>query len=384
MRACSFLRRVHSSANLNPQLSAFRRAQIVRQYDPRPRSHPLARPYSTHSKQPREASSFWNITFTVLVLGGGVWLHDKYFNPKQELPAQSRPLAQEQSFLGVIDTLKTMPAEPAPGTVGDLTPEQEVKLHELWVLTLKVFGVNVDSLSEQARANAASATGSTTGKEQKKSKRRWGLWGRGEDDESDAKSVSSTDMGASLSSITDSDDKYGQSQEFKDALAELEPEEMRTAFWNLVKHDNPDALLLRFLRARKWDVKKALIMMISTMRWRMQEVHVDDDIMVNGEAKALQQSQSSDPTEKKRGEEFLHQMRMGKSYLHGVDRSGRPICVVRVRLHRASEQEVETLERFTVYTIETARLLLAPPVETAVSARKSSRYVWTDGLDYHL
>ena len=75
----------------------------------------------------------------------------------------------------------------------------------------------------------------------------------------------------------------------------------------------------------------------------------------------------NDPVEKKKGEEFLHQMRMGKSFLHGVDRMGRPICVVRVRLHRASEQSVETLERFTVYTIETARLLLAPPVETAVS-----------------
>lgn len=385
MRACSLLRRrIHSSANLNLQFSASSgRAQIVRQYEHLPRSHPLARPYSTHSKQPREASSFWNITFTLLVVGGGVWLHDQYFNSKQQLPAQSRSLPQEPSFLGVIDTLQTMPAEPAPGTVGNLTPEQEAKLQELWVYTLKVFGVKVDSLqSEQAGSGSTSETASISATKEKKPKRRWGLWGRADDDEADAKSVASADgiaSGLSSINISDGDDKYGQSKEFKDALDQLEPEEMRTAFWNLVKHDNPDALLLRFLRARKWDVKKALIMMISTMRWRLQDVHVDDDIMANGEAKALQQSQSSDPTEKKMGEEFLHQMRMGKSYLHGVDRSGRPICVVRVRLHRSSEQEVETLERFTVYTIETARLLLAPPVETAVSARVITSIHRTNG-----
>ncbi|CAG8167799.1 unnamed protein product [Penicillium nalgiovense] len=106
-------------------------------------------------------------------------------------------------------------------------------------------------------------------------------------------------------------------------------------------------------------------MLISTMRWRLLEMHVDDDIMFNGEASAVKMSQGSDPKEKKKGDDFLTQMRLGKSFLHGVDRAGRPICVVRVRLHKAGDQDNEGLERFTVYTIETARLLLASPVETA-------------------
>lgn len=266
-----------------------------------------------------------------------------------------------------------MPIEPAEGTVGNLTPEQETKLQEFWVLVLKVFGVNLDALNVGQVNDTGDAAPPSPAHEKKKPKRRWGLWSRGggdDDDGDDAKSISSVNgITPSLGSINiaDGDDKYGQSKEFQQALVDLSPEEIRTAFWNMVKQDNPDSLLLRFLRARKWDLKKALVMMISTMRWRLQDVHVDDDIMANGEALALKQSQSSDPAEKKKGEEFLHQMRMGKSFLHGVDRFGRPICVVRVRLHRASEQEVETLERFTVYTIETARLLLAPPVETAVS-----------------
>lgn len=389
MRACSILRRISPSASSLPVpcrinaavASPERGAQIASQYARQARPFPLVRPYSTRSQsqhQPREASSLWTITFTLLAVGGGAWLHDKYFtstdNPPPSYPSPTTS-PHTHSFLEVIDTLTTMPIEPAPGTVGNLTPEQEVKLQEFWVLTLKVFGVPLDVLEAEhanGKANAdAAASSSAQDKKKSSSKRKgWSLWGKGNEEDDDDKSVSSASgITSSLASIniTDGDDKHGQSKEFQQALVELQPEEIRTAFWNMVKQDNPDALLLRFLRARKWDVKKALIMMISTMRWRLQDVHVDDDIMTNGEAQALKQATSADPAKKQKGEEFLKQMRMGKSFLHGVDKFGRPICVVRVRLHRAGDQEVDTLERFTVYTIETARLLLAPPVETAVN-----------------
>lgn len=306
----------------------------------------------------------------MLTVGGGAWVHNYFTSNDLSLSAHTRPPSQN-SFLEVIDTLRNMPVEPAPGTVGTLTSEQEAKLQEFWVLTLKVFGVDLQALEADAKNKESADAAANSGKKDKSSKRRWGLWGRSNDDEGDdAKSVSSASgitAGLASINITDGDDKYGQTKEFQQALVDMSPEEIRTAFWNMVKQDHPDGLLLRFLRARKWDVKKALVMMISTMRWRLQEVHVDDDIMANGEATALKQSQGSDAAEKKRGEDFMYQIRKGKSFLHGVDRFGRPICVVRVRLHHAGDQEAEGLERFTVYTIETARLLLAPPVETAVS-----------------
>ncbi|KAJ5781854.1 uncharacterized protein N7518_010337 [Penicillium psychrosexuale] len=322
----------------------------------------FTRPFSTHP-EPRKASSFWTLTFTLAVVGGGAWLQDRYFNPKDTITPQ--PQLSQEPFLGVIDTLATMPAQLAPGTVGNLTPEQEVKLQEFWVLALKVFGLTFEELEAPVSAAPSEAPAPAPVQDKKKSKGRWGIWSRGDDDE--MKSAPSSGAGTSIASISlaDGDDKYGQSKEFKQALEDMKPEEIRTAFWNMVKGDNPDSLLLRFLRARKWDIKKALVMLISTMRWRLLEMHVDDDIMFNGEALALKMSQGSDPIEKKKGEDFLTQIRLGKSFLHGVDRTGRPICVVRVRLHRAGDQENEGLERFTVYTIETARLLLAPPIETA-------------------
>lgn len=357
MRACSILRR-----RLDHSAIPSRRAQIASPSGAQSRS-PLTRAYSTRTES-REASSFW-LTFTLITVSGGAWLYNRFSYPN--LPSTHLPPPPQEPFLGVIDTLQTMPTEPAPGTIGTLTPDQEVKLQEFWVLALKVFGVKLDALE----LDQASGSGNST-RETKKSatKSRWSLWGSSTDeDKEDAKSTSSASgIASSLASIsiTDGDDKYGQSKEFQQALVDLSPEEIRTAFWNMVKQDNPDSLVLRFLRARKWDVKKALIMFISTMRWRLQDMHVDDDIMANGEALASKQEQGAQGAEKKKGEEFLTQLRMGKSFLHGVDKFGRPICVVRVRLHRASEQEPETLERYTVYTIEIARLLLAPPVETAV------------------
>ncbi|KAJ5169862.1 uncharacterized protein N7500_002645 [Penicillium coprophilum] len=317
----------------------------------------FARPLFTHP-EPKQASSFWTLTVTLALVGGGAWLQDKYFNPKNKITSQ--PRLPEKPALGVIDTLATMPAEPAPGTVGNLTPEQEIKLQEFWVLALKVFGLKLEELEAPPSTATSDAATSAPAQDKKKSKSRWGIFGGADDN-----TKSGSDSGAASLSVVDGDDKYGQSKEFKQALEDMKPEEIRTAFWSMVKGDNPDSLLLRFLRARKWDTKKALVMLISTMRWRLLEMHVDDDIMFNGEASAVKQSQGSDAKEKKKGEDFLTQMRLGKSFLHGVDRAGRPICVVRVRLHKAGDQDNEGLERFTVYTIETARLLLAPPVETA-------------------
>lgn len=276
----------------------------------------------------------------------------------------------------LTDSYLVMAPNTPAGRPGTLTPEEERKLRELWAMTMKVFGVESTSepLEEANGVNTPTSTpvsasetpAEKDGKKDKK-KSRLNVFRRhkGEKDaDTTAPSGSSTPSDISSLSISAEDDKFGQTADFKAAIANTPPEELRRAFWSMVKHDHPDALLLRFLRARKWDVEKALVMMISTMHWRLDEMHVDDDIVKNGELAAAQ-IKDVDAKAKKNAEDFLTQLRMGKSYLHGLDSEGRPMCFVRARLHKAGEQTEESLERFTVYTIETARMLLRPPIDTA-------------------
>ena len=295
-------------------------------------------------------------TFVLLsvtaVLGGSLITYFwSSWSPDDSNNLEYRAIDQYQTMAGVIP----------PGRPGNLTSDQETKLRELWKATLNVFGViqTGRETGESLDGNSARDSLDETATPDKKKKKRLGLFGRKKDKDTD------TANGVNKEA-NDSEDKYGQTKEFHDALATQSPEDLRKAFWSMVKHDHPDGLLLRFLRARKWDVEKALIMLISTMHWRSQEMQVDDDIMKNGEGVALAATLSSDPSIKKEGDDFLQQLRMGKSYLHGSDKDGRPMCFVRVRLHKQGEQSEASVERITVHVIETARLLLSPPVDTAV------------------
>ena len=292
------------------------------------------------------------------VLLGGIVLFFPSLTPASASIDSDTPSTSDCSQTSI------MVSGPLPGRPGNLTAEQETKLYDFWVALLNVFGVygrgvtplNGTNEGSSALKEAEQRARSDTGSSESKKKRR-SLFSRKHHD-TDA-------SGDQSDAYSDSDDKYGQTNYFQYVLANQSPEELRQAFWSMVKHDDPDALLLRFLRARKWNVQKALVMLVATMHWRMQEVHVDDDVVKRGEGGAFADSLSSNAARKKEGNDFLAQLRMGKSFLHGTDKDGRPMCFVRVRLHKQGEQSEASLERYTVYVIETARLLLSRHVDTA-------------------
>ncbi|KAK7529784.1 uncharacterized protein J3D65DRAFT_607477 [Phyllosticta citribraziliensis] len=340
----------------------------------------------------QSSSSF---TLGLVVVGvtiGGIFYAYRDPTSNSSLESAAAPPAEASNFLAEqYPQVFGMPSEIPPGRPGNLTPEQEAKLRELWAALAKLTGIidpnaelltsnGTDSPSAASDNNTESGQGSS-GKKEKRSKRlnvfrrkhheksssSGGVDGDSTSSASSAPTADSaaTSAGVDLNALSLEDDKHGQGKAFREALADQSPEDLRNAVWSMVKHDNPDALLLRFLRARKWDVQAALVMLVSTMHWRATEMHVDDDIIKIGELGAIEQAKSADADVKKNGEDFLAQLRMGKSFLHGVDKDGRPMCFVRVRLHRQGEQSDPSLERFTVYTIETARMMLRPPVDTA-------------------
>ena len=314
-------------------------------------SLPRAQPQPTPAPSPsprRGAIDSLSFVIALAVSAGVAYLTTKYTSTNTSSPELASdhkisiaPSAQE--FYLVM-----APSMP-PGRPGTLTADQEAKLKDMWIAVMDVFG-----MTRETHANGIAVPSSETIPDPKKKKK-------------SRLSMFKKDKHSDGDSHTDGDnDKHGQTKEFQQALASLSSESIREAFWSMTKHDHPDALLLRFLRARKWDVQAALIMMISTLHWRIQEMHLDDDIMTNGEGAALRESKSSNAAEKKEGNDFLAQLRIGKSFLHGLDKEGRPCCYVRVRLHRQGEQSERSLERYTVYTIETTRMMLRPPVDTAV------------------
>jgi len=249
-----------------------------------------------------------------------------------------------------------MTGESLSGRPGTLTAEEEIKLKELWIATLDVFGVLDKDAVPNGEADPTPGVARVDSKKPKK--KRFGIL-RGKDKTEDVKTE--------VKKGAEDEDKYNQTKTFQDTLANLTPETLRATFWSMVKHDHPDALLLRFLRARKWDVEKALVMMIAAMRWRSHDFKVDDDIMRTGELGAFEDEKSGDEVKAKTGADFLAPLRLGKSFMHGTDKEGRPMCYVRVRLHKQGDQSEESLERYTVFFIESCRMILSPPVDTAVS-----------------
>lgn len=265
-----------------------------------------------------------------------------------------------------------MSGQVLPGRPGNLTPEQEEKLRQLWQMIFQVCAVWPTENGSGSTDAAVPVVEKAESLKAEKTKKKRSMFSRKGKKDHDSDSATTASVSGNLVQLKEGeDDKYGQTKHFHETLANQSPESIRDTIWSMLKHDHPDALVLRFLRARKWDVEKALVMLISTMNWRAQDMHVDDDIMKNGEGAAAELENGTDATARV-SRDFLAQIRMGKSFLHGVDKNGRPICVVRVRLHRQGEQLEESLERYTVYIIETCRMLLQPPVDTAVRAASSA------------
>ncbi|OOF95554.1 hypothetical protein ASPCADRAFT_147953 [Aspergillus carbonarius ITEM 5010] len=234
------------------------------------------------------------------------------------------------------------------GFIGNLTQDQEAKLQQLWSIVLTLLDVkslqngDAPAATQPERQSTSLCRADTV--------------------------VSANGQTAFTEDLSRVLQKNGMNsadiKSIRETLSNSSIDDLRSGLLYIAKHDSPDVLLLRFLRARKWDVGKGFGMMLRAMVWRKNQ-HVDDKVIANPELDALITSQNTvDTAAAKECKDFLDQMRMGKCYMHGTDRQGRPVLVVRVKFHQPSKQSEAVINRFILHTIETARLLLAPPTET--------------------
>jgi hypothetical protein len=105
-----------------------------------------------------------------------------------------------------------------------------------------------------------------------------------------------------------------------------------------------DAIILRFLRARKFDVDQSYDMLYNMLKFRLEFQQIGVDCLNPAMCE--------------------NELKTGKSYYHGHDKEGRPVCYIRARLHDPSQSDVLENQRFTVLMMEYGKSLLRPPGET--------------------
>lgn len=252
-------------------------------------------------------------------------------------------------------TAQTVP----PGRVSTLTAEQEWTLKEVWAHLLNFWGtpavLPVEKSTAKPKRSATVTSTSSHDKEKEKPKKKFlSRFGKSHHKSKSSKSVKSSIASDQLSTVSTRSREsieaaYGHAV-IHESLKDLQPDEIREHFWSMLRTDQPDNLILRFIRARKWDSDKSLAMLAHSLHWRIKESH-PDDIFYKGE------TDGSDG--------FMLQLKLNKAYFRGHDNEGRPIVHIRPRLHHSSEQTPEDLERYTLLVIEIARLMLKEPIDSA-------------------
>ncbi|KAK4054517.1 hypothetical protein OIV83_001011 [Microbotryomycetes sp. JL201] len=197
----------------------------------------------------------------------------------------------------------------ADGVVGKLKPEQEKALKEFW----QEFFQLIDEAPEEG-SGPKSKSDPSTGDEK----------------------------GGDIPKDDAAKERMKAEEEMRNAKAAFQ-EYGRKRFtetaWRFVAMDDPDMDMLRFLRARKWDVKRGVAM------WRM-----DSDV-----EKIFEKGEEG----MKDAEGFIKQMTMGKAYSQGTDHHGRPVVYIHVAKHRTFDQSPKALEDFVLFQMENVRCLLS-------------------------
>lgn len=138
----------------------------------------------------------------------------------------------------------------------------------------------------------------------------------------------------------------------RDFLEKYGGQRLREIFWDMVKGEHPDAVMLRFLRARKWNVDRAIAVIGSTAAFRAE--NQVSEVLRGGEL-ALSRTQG--------GRKLLSN---GVSYVYGASPTGEPIQFIEVGKHFSHNQTQEELKKGVIILQEYLQMLMPPPVERKV------------------
>lgn len=147
---------------------------------------------------------------------------------------------------------------------------------------------------------------------------------------------------------------HEEQQALRDLFATHGVEEFHDQLWFLFGPDIPDMIMLKFLRARKWNVHQAFAMLCNCIKWRI-EVNVAD-IIAKGDIGLSKE----DP-------KYEIQGPAEKSYLLGFTPDELiPVISIHVKNHIAKAQPAETMTNFVIVCAETFRSLVTYPNDKVI------------------
>ena len=122
--------------------------------------------------------------------------------------------------------------------------------------------------------------------------------------------------------------------------------EFRDAFYKVTQLEHPDEYLMRFIRARKYHLKKAFDMLIRAIKFQI--IFQVEKIRMLGDTR-LKESELT-----------------GKTFVYNTDEGGRPVVYINTSLHDRNAATNSEFEEISIYVIETLRCFVRHPISNIV------------------
>lgn len=226
-----------------------------------------------------------------------------------------------------------------PGHVNNLNPIEKIKLQLLWVLMLKSLTHPPATSFEKFNQKQKMAYCKDLYKQLYPSLPRDNF-----DLEGDCKFRNELEIQNYVLHVESLCENFFSVSSVEKLVEKIDANPLSQEFYDQFSCDDPDTLLLRFLRARKWNLIDSLLMVVDTFYWHKSF----------GVGNILRKGESG-------VKEYL--LTCGKHYAWNVDYKGRLVIWITSRLHDKNKQTLHENLVGLVFLIEHARRLMAPGTE---------------------
>lgn len=244
----------------------------------------------------------------------------------------------------------------SPGRIWSLLPNQEIALKQVWTILLKWFGYEIHVTNEDIKngrglissvivPNSANSPALTVSVRKYSSS--IDSEGLSIVFQNSYNNVKSCYYLLETENNGDDDEVFSlYHQELHPLLANYIPVELHQSLWALLRNENIDNIILRFMRVCDFDVNTSLKWLAAMLDWRINRFDVDH-LVNKGDAHIVFEGKLP---------ELVKILRSNEVYFRGYLRSGCPVINVQTKNHIRSNCPDEDYEQYIALMFEWGRL----------------------------